>query len=231
MQEVTPESEETPIDDKATVEETTATAPHEAEVVPQDEAHDVDEDDDEFDEEDEDEDEDDELAEAQAHVGRLQEELRNMQARVLRTQADLENYKKRAEREKQESIKYASKRLFGQILEVMDNFDRALMAITDPKDNLAIGVSMIHKQLQDVLAQNGVEEIVAIGRPFDPYLDEALAQEPRADVEEHTVIEVFQKGYRFQGNLLRATKVKVATAMPAAAEETSSESEEASSEG
>ncbi len=226
MQEVTPENEETPIEETASVETSTAM---EAEVVPQDEAHDVDEDDDEFDEEDEDE-EDDDLAEAQAHIARLQEELRNSQARILRAQADLENYKKRADREKQESIKYTSKRLFGQILDVMDNFDRALMAITDPKDNLAIGVSMIHKQLQDVLAQNGVEEIQAIGRPFDPYLDEALAQEPRADVEEHTVIEVFQKGYRYQGNLLRATKVKVATAMPAAVEETTSESAEPSSE-
>ncbi len=230
MQEVTPESEETPIEDKTTVEETTATV-QETEVVPQDEAHDVDEDDEENDDDFEDDDDDDELAEAKAHVGRLQEELRGMNARVLRAQADLENYKKRAEREKQESIKYASKRLFGQILEVMDNFDRALMAITDPKDNLAIGVSMIHKQLQDVLAQNGVEEIQAVGRPFDPYLDEALAQEPRADVEEHTIVEVFQKGYRFQGNLLRATKVKIATIMPAAAEETTNESEEASSEG
>lgn len=226
MQEVTPENEEKPIEETASVDETEAT---EAEVVPQDEAHDVDQDDDEFDEEDEDE-EDDDLAEAQAHVARLQEELRAGQARVLRAQADLENYKKRAEREKQESIKYASKRLFGQILDVMDNFDRALMAITDPKDNLAIGVSMIHKQLQDVLAQNGVEEITAVGRPFDPYLDEALAQEPRADVEEHTIVEVFQKGYRYQGNLLRATKVKVATAMPAAAEEATSESEEPSNE-
>jgi molecular chaperone GrpE len=71
---------------------------------------------------------------------------------------------------------------------------------------------MIYKQLCDVLTQNGVEEINALGRLFDPYLDEALAREVSTEHPENTVLEVFQKGFRFHGSLLRAAKVKVAVA-------------------
>jgi len=202
MQEVTPENENQEVTETAmeeTAEDTSTAEVVEGEI--------------EFDEEDDDE-ADDELEEAQDRIEELEAENEQLRSRALRIQADMENYKKRTERERMDSIKFANKSVFLQLLDVLDNFDRALTAVTDPKDNFAIGVQMIQKQLLDVLSQNGVEEINAVGRQFDPYLDEALAQEPTSEHEENTIIEVFMKGYRYQGNLLRATKVKVA-ALPA----------------
>lgn len=163
---------------------------------------------------------DDDLSEALDRVARLEQENEALKTRVLRAQADMENYRKRSERERLDSIKYANKRIFLELLEVIDNFDRALTAVTDPKDNFVIGVNMIHKQLTDVLSQNGVEEINPAGRLFDPYLDEALAQEVTTEHEENMVIEVFQKGFRFQGTLLRPSKVKVAATAAKEADET-----------
>lgn len=175
------------------------------------------------------EDDEEEMDEAEARIEELEEENEALKAQVLRTVADMENYKKRSEREKMESIKYANKSIILQMLDVLDNFDRALTSVTDPKDNFVIGVNMIHKQLLDVLGQNGVEEIDAKGRAFDPYLDEALASEVTTEFEENTVMEVFMKGYRYQGNLLRPSKVKVAAApQESASDEDTEESTEAS---
>ena len=152
------------------------------------------------------------LETAEARIAELETEVEGMRSRLLRSHADMENLKKRNERERLDSIKYANKRIFLEFLEVLDNFDRALMAVTDPKDNFVIGVKMIHKQMLDVLSRQGVEEISAKGRSFDPYLDEALAQEPSDEHPENTIMEVFLKGYKFHGNLLRPTKVKVSVA-------------------
>jgi len=158
------------------------------------------------------------------------QEIEQLRHQVLRARADLENFRRRTEREKQESLRFANKQIFYSVLEVLDNFERALLSATDPKDNFVIGVSMIHRQLTEVLTQNGVEEIDTKGRIFDPYLDEAIAQEPTADLEENMIIEVFQKGYRYHGSLLRPTKVKVAAALESdrKSEETSEETSEES---
>lgn len=151
-------------------------------------------------------------AEPADELERLRAENQDLQARFLRARADAENIKRRADRERQEAIKYANKNVLTQLLDVVDNFERAMTAVQDPKDSFVIGVKMIQKQLDDVMRDNGVEEVEAIGKPFDPYLHEALAKEPTDDVEEGTIIEVFQRGFRYKGQLLRAVKVKVAAA-------------------
>ena len=174
--------------------------------------------------EDEDEDEDGDEDPKDKKIAELEEETSNMRNMLLRTRADMENFRKRNEREKQETTKFANRRIFNELLDVLDNFDRAMMAAHDVKDNFVIGVTMIQKQLIDVMKQNGVEEISAEGRMFDPYLDEAIAREHTDKHEENTILEVFQKGFRFHGQLLRPTKVKVA------AKPESGETEEAVSE-
>ncbi len=148
----------------------------------------------------------------EAIMAQLEEEKQQLNRRLLRAHADLENFKKRSIRERQESIRHANKEIFLHILQVLDNFERAMLSVQDPKDNFVVGISMIQKQLTEVLTQHGVEEIKAMGRPFDPYLHEAIAMEESSEHEENTVIEEFQKGFRFHGSLLRATKVKVAVA-------------------
>lgn len=143
---------------------------------------------------------------------KLRAELEAANQRVLRAVADFENYKRRSERERSESIKFANKNIFQSILNVLDNFERALDSAPDQNDNFVIGVKMIRKQLLDVLLQNGVEEVEAIGKPFDPYMHEAFAKEETDAHPDNTVVEVYQRGFKFHGTLLRPAKVKVAMA-------------------
>ncbi|CAM2008878.1 nucleotide exchange factor GrpE [Acanthopleuribacter pedis] len=145
-------------------------------------------------------------------VAELEAQVKDFQNKFLRARADLENFRKRSEREKQDAVKRANRGLLTDLLDVNDNFERATTSITDEKDPFVVGVLMIRKQLQDTLTQNGLEEVEALERPFDPYLHEAFAYEPSAEYPENTVIQVFQKGYKHQGQLLRAAKVKVSAA-------------------
>ena len=140
----------------------------------------------------------------------LREEKEELNSRLLRSHADLENLRKRSVRERQESVRYANKQIFLAMLDALDNFDRALESAPDPKDNFVIGVAMIHKQLLDIFSQNGVELIKAMGESFDPHRHEALAREETSEHEDNTIIGEFQKGYLYNGMLLRPSKVKVA---------------------
>ena len=144
-------------------------------------------------------------------VAALRTENENLRNQVLRARADFENARRRTDREKQDAIRFANKRIFFQLLGVMDNFERAIGASQDPEDPFTVGVLMIQKQLEDVLTQNGVQEVPALNRPFDPYLHEAFAKETSSEHPENTVIEVFQKGYKFNDQLLRPATVKVST--------------------
>lgn len=146
-----------------------------------------------------------------SELERLREENQSLRNQVLRTRADFENARRRTEREKQDSIRFANKRIFFDLLGVMDNFERAVAACTETEDPFVEGVLMIQKQLEDVLTQNGVKEVPALNHPFDPYNHEAFAKETHPEVPENTVIEVFQKGYKFFDQLLRPATVKVST--------------------
>jgi len=144
-------------------------------------------------------------------VAALRTENENLRNQVLRARADFENARRRTDREKQDAIRFANKRIFFELLGVMDNFERAMGASQDPEDPFTVGILMIQKQLEEVLTQNGVKEVPALNQAFDPYLHEAFAKEPSSEHPENTVIEVFQKGYKFHDQLLRPATVKVST--------------------
>ena len=134
--------------------------------------------------------------------------------RLLRTTADFENFKKRAAREKIETAQYASAALLQKILPVLDNFEMALAAAESAKgEKLAAmqsGVTMIQQQLKSILAELGLEEIDAAGKPFDPSQHEAVSQQESADVPEDHILQQLRKGYRFKERLLRPATVIVA---------------------
>jgi molecular chaperone GrpE len=134
--------------------------------------------------------------------------------RLLRTTADFENFKKRAAREKQEAIKYANEGLLQKLLPVLENLDMALAATqaTRPEagQSLQAGVNMICQQLKGVLAEAGLEELEALGKPFDPNLHEALMQKETPDAPEGQVVQQLRKGYKFRDRLLRPAGVVVA---------------------
>jgi len=134
--------------------------------------------------------------------------------RLLRTTADFENFKKRAARERTEAVQYANVGLVQKLLPVLDNFEMALAAARSAKDDqaasLQVGITMIQSQLKAALAEAGLEEIDAAGKPFDPTLHEAISQQETADVPENHVVQQVRKGYKLRDRLLRPAAVIVA---------------------
>ena len=134
--------------------------------------------------------------------------------RLVRTTADFDNFRKRAAREKQEAIKYANESLLQKLVPVLEHLDMALAAAQaagpQPGQSLQAGVSMISQQLKNVLAESGLEELEALGKPFDPNLHEALSQQETRDVPEGQVVQQLRKGYKFRDRLLRPASVVVA---------------------
>lgn len=132
--------------------------------------------------------------------------------RYLRTLAEAENIRKRVEKEKREYIDFATQDLIYELIQVVDNFDRALASGRDEdrEDPFRRGVEMIRRQLKEVLAGQGLEEINAVGEKFDPFLHEAVEQVVSDDTPENTVVEEVLRGYILKGRLLRPSAVKVA---------------------
>lgn len=144
--------------------------------------------------------------------------------RLLRTAAEFENFKKRAAREKTESAQYASYTLLQKLLPVLDNFEMALAAAQtasaarqngvnvegDKLASLQSGVLMIQQQLKSALAETGLEEIDAAGKPFDPNIHEAISQQESAEIPEGNVLHQVRKGYKLKDRLLRPAAVVVA---------------------
>ncbi len=131
--------------------------------------------------------------------------------RLLRQTADFDNYKKRAARERQEGIKYANESLLEKLVPVMDNFDMALAAASQPQtgsaESLKAGVGMIATQFKTALTESGLEEIDALGKPFDPNWHEAVSQQESADLPEGQVVQQLRKGYKLRDRLLRPAMV------------------------
>jgi molecular chaperone GrpE len=134
--------------------------------------------------------------------------------RLLRTTADFDNFKKRAAREKIEAAQYANYSLIQKLLPVLDNFEMALAAAQNVKeqknDSLQSGVAMIQQQLKSALAETGLEEINAAGQPFDPNFHEAISEQESAEVAEGNVLQQLRKGYKLKERLLRPATVVVA---------------------
>ena len=142
-------------------------------------------------------------------VAELRREIADLRDRSMRTLADFDNFRKRSERERREAIRYAAAAPLGELLEVLDNLERALAA-GGSADDLKLGVEMTMRQLEEVLKRHGVERFDALGQPFDPVHHEAVSRREDAGVEEPTVVEELQRGYRLHERLLRPSRVVVA---------------------
>lgn len=126
----------------------------------------------------------------------------------LRCRADLENYRKRVERDLERRVRMGKSDLVLPLLEVVDNFQLALEVEDDA--GLRAGVEVIFRQLQKLLAMQGVEPVACVGQPFDPSVHEAVAVCESRGLAEDTVTHELRRGYRMQGELLRAARVRVA---------------------
>ena len=136
--------------------------------------------------------------------------------RLLRTAADFENFKKRAARERIEAVQFANAALLQKLLPVLDHFEMAQTAAQTAEvpqggtASLQAGIAMIQQQLKSILAETGLEEIDAHGKPFDPMLHEAVSQLETADAPEGRVVQQIRKGYKLRDRLLRPATVIVA---------------------
>ena len=152
-----------------------------------------------------------ELRHKTEQIARLVDEKTDLYDKVLRKQAEFENFRKRGEREMQEAYVRARADLLTEMLPVLDNFDLALHhAENAGAEVIHEGVQLIYKQLIDTLARLGLDPIDADGQPFDPELHEAVATEQNAEVPDHTVVMVMQRGFKLGDRLLRPARVKVA---------------------
>lgn len=148
-------------------------------------------------------------------IGKEVEELRKQSEenynRLLRMQADFDNYKKRVAKEREDMYCTALETIVQQLLPVVDNMERAAAAFrNDLLDEKYIsGVEMVCKQLLEVLDKNGVKEIEALEKEFDPNIHHAVMQAPGEDEDENKVKEVFQKGYILGSKVIRPALVKV----------------------
>lgn len=136
--------------------------------------------------------------------------IEELNAKYMRLMADFQNQKKRFDKEKADIHQFANEKIVKNLLEVLDNFERALDATKDADPSLHDGMELIFKQLMAALEKAGVAEIKALGEEFDPNFHNAVMMEETDEYESNKVSEVMQKGYTLNSRVIRPSMVKVA---------------------
>lgn len=153
---------------------------------------------------------DEDVTRPEGELETLKKEKDEATNRLLRIQAEFDNFKKRSQKEKEAERKYKAQELVTELLPVMDNFERALkVENTEANSSLVEGISMVYRQLEDALKNNGVEVIETEGQEFDPNLHHAVIQAEEEEVESNFIVEELQKGYMLKGRVIRPAMVKV----------------------
>ncbi|MFH1490003.1 MAG: nucleotide exchange factor GrpE [Pseudomonadota bacterium] len=134
----------------------------------------------------------------------------------LRSQADLDNLKKRAKKEKEDWIKYSNETLIKEILPILDNLENAISHSRDENSLAALreGVELTFKGLKDAMSKAGLEDVKALGEPFDPLFHQAVSEQEDEEVEAGNVLLELQKGYTLHQRLIRPSMVVVSTGKP-----------------
>jgi molecular chaperone GrpE len=129
---------------------------------------------------------------------------------LQRLKAEFDNYRKRVLREQTRAVEFATEPLVMRLLEVLDEFELALVAAEQKPDfdKFLHGVEIVYAKLADILKAEGLERIEAKGKPFDPELHEALFQADGEEGEPH-VSDVLRSGYKLKGRVIRPAGVKV----------------------
>jgi molecular chaperone GrpE len=132
--------------------------------------------------------------------------------RLLRLQADFENTRKRMDRDKQDFMRFANEGIVLELLNILDDLERTVELAQSKHEDLPTflkGVEMVLAHLYEMLKEQGIKPIEAVGKTFDPNYHEALMQVENNDLPEHTVAEELQRGYLLNGRVIRTTKAKV----------------------
>ena len=147
---------------------------------------------------------------AKKHIETLQKEKDDTVALLQRNQADFDNYRRRNAAIRMDSYEEGRRDVLKALLPVLDNFDRAMANDCQCQDEgWRDGVRLVHKQLLDILAKQGLSEVPAEGA-FDPNFHEAVLQEKAEGKESGDILAVLQKGYQAGEKIIRHSMVKVA---------------------
>ncbi len=142
----------------------------------------------------------------------IEKEYKELHERYLRLSAEFDNFRKRTLKEKADLSKYGGEQVLLSLLPVVDDFDRAMATLPEQKEceSYIEGITLIYNKLLDFLKQNGVTEMEALHKEFDPDLHDALTKVPAPEEElKGKVVDVLQKGYYLKEKVLRHAKVVV----------------------
>ncbi len=142
-----------------------------------------------------------------------QDDVQKWKNEYLYLRAEFENYKKNAIKERSDLLKFGAERIARDVLEVMDNFERALeiKASAETLQNFKTGIEMTAKELKDALAKHGIQEVPSHGQPFNPLHHEAISSEATATIPAGHVSRVFKKPYKLHDKIIRMGQVVVAS--------------------
>jgi molecular chaperone GrpE len=146
----------------------------------------------------------------QAENARLKEELRREHEIYLRNLADFENYRRRVEHERASVAQAGKREMALSLLDVLDDFERALEHMDDAPASVSAGLRAIYQRLAGLLESQGVIPFESVGRPFDPALHEAVGSVESDEQESGVVLDELRRGYRWGEELLRPARVRVA---------------------
>jgi molecular chaperone GrpE len=148
----------------------------------------------------------------QEKLGLEEEKSKDYLNRLKYLQADFENYRKRTEKQVQEAVQRSNEQLVACLIDIMDSLECAISAgeTTENKEALLEGVKMVHRNLEKLLENEGLERLECVGKAFDPNMHEILAQIPTDEHQSGTVLEEARKGFMFKGKVLRPSVVKIA---------------------
>ena len=140
----------------------------------------------------------------------LRAELQQEHDRHLRTRADFENYRRRVERDREVASRQAKRDLLIALVDLADDFDRALVHISESPNSVAAGLHGMQRRLGSLLEAEGVRSFESVGQPFDPTRHEAMATVRGFAGAPGTVVDEAGRGYLWNDELLRPARVRVA---------------------
>ncbi len=149
--------------------------------------------------------------EKEAKIAKLEAKIAEQEALYLRLRADYDNLARRTRLDREAAEKYRAQNLLTDLLPVIDNLDRALLAEANVEEQSPLykGVDMVYRQLLDATAREGLEVIEAVGQPFDPNIHQAVMQESDSEQQPGVVLKELQKGYKLKDRILRPSMVSV----------------------
>lgn len=151
----------------------------------------------------------DKKAKKNKHLEELELKIKALEEDTLRAKADLINYRKRKDEEVSNLLKYANADILISMLPVLDNFERVISKkdVSEELKSYLEGFKLIYNQIKDIMSANGVKEIEALGKEFDPMFHQSIATRKDDSKESGIVLEVYQKGYTYKDKVLRPAMV------------------------